>query len=269
MFGRTNIILMYAIICYFLLDVRANQSGGTWVPWSIDSFEKYTRVLYICIISSHVRYNLLFSFGCSGEPVRRYVSSLKYRFLCKIHSCTLCICIYHLMYAIICYFLLDVRANQSGGTWVPWSIDSFEKYTRILYIIMHNIISCTLYLYFLLDVRANQPCGTWVPWSIDSFEKYIMYIISYHVIICYFLLDVRANQSGGTWVPWSIDSFEKYTRVLYIICIISSHVRYNLLFSFGCSGEPVRRYVSSLKYRFLWKIHSCTLYMHNIISCTL
>ena len=160
---------MYAIICYFLLDVRANQSGGTWVPWSIDSFEKYTRVLYIiCIISSHVRYNLLFSFGCSGEPVRRYVSSLKYRFLWKIHT---------LMYTI------------------------------------------------LLDVRANQ---------------------------------LRMN----------IDSFEKYTRVLYI-CIISSHVRYNLLFSFGCSGEPVRRYVSSLKYRFLWKIHSCTLYMHNIISCTL
>ena len=177
---------MYAIICYFLLDVRANPSCGTWVPWSIDSFEKYTRVHYICIISYHVHYNLFSSFGCSGEPVRRYVSSLKYRFLWKIHSCTL---------------------------------------------YMHNII--------------------------------IMY-----AIICYFLLDVRANQSGGTWVPWSIDSFEKYTRVLYI-CIISSHVRYNLLFSFGCSGEPVRRYVSSLKYRFLWKIHSCTLYMHNIISCTL
>ena len=99
-------------------------------------WKKYTHLmctLYnICwIISSRVRYNLLFSFGCSGEPVRRYVSSLKYRFLCKIHSCTLYMHI-HLMYAIICYFLLDVRANQSGGTWVPWSIDSFEKYTRVL-----------------------------------------------------------------------------------------------------------------------------------------
>ena len=128
--------LMYAIICYFLLDVRANQSGGTWVPWSIDSFAKYTRVLYICITLSHVRYNLLFSFGCSGEPVwvpwsidsfEKYTRVL---YICIISS--------------IRIFLLDVRANQSGGTWVPWSIDSFEKYTRVLYIIMHNIISCTL-----------------------------------------------------------------------------------------------------------------------------
>ena len=167
---------------------------------------------------------LLFSFGCSGEPVRRYVSSLKYRFLCKIHSCTLYRCIqYHLMYAIICYFLLDVRANQSGGTWVPWSIDSFEN-TLVPSCTMHIIISCTLCIcYFLLDVRANQSGGTWVPWSIDSFEKYTSYtlyimhnIISWHAIICYFLLDVRANQSGGTWVPWSIDSFEKYTFVYFI-----------------------------------------------------
>ena len=156
------------------------------------------------------------------------------------------------MYAIICYFLLDVRANQSGGTWVPWSIDSFT-------LVYFKIISSVRYNLLLLDVRANQSGGTWVPWSIDSFEKYtrVLYICIMYAIICYFLLDVRANQSGGTWVPWSIDSFEKYTRVLYI-CIISSHVRYNLLFSFGCSGEPVRRYVSSLKYRFLWK-YTCKI----------
>ena len=165
------------------------------------------------------------------------------------------------MYAIICYFLLDVRANQSGGTWVPWSIDSFEKYTRVLY--MHNIISCAIIFSFGSPAR--------VPWSIALYTR-ILYIIMHNIIsctlFCYFLLDVRANQSGGTWVPWSIDSFEKYTRVHYI-CIISYHVHYNLFFSFGCSGEPVRRYVSSLKYRFLWKIHYFISYMHNIISCTL
>ena len=142
---------------YFLLDVRANQSGGTWVPWSIDSFEKYTSyTLYMHNIISCTLY-LLFSFGCSGEPVRRYVSSLKYRFLWKIHSCTLYLCI------------------------------------------------------------------------ISSHVRYI----------CYFLLDVRANQSGGTWVPWSIDSFEKYSTFMYFTYVISSHVRMYLLFSFGCSGEPV------------------------------
>ena len=160
-------------------------------------------------------YNLLFSFGCSGEPVLRYVSSLKYRFLWKIHSCTLYMLSYHVHY--IFSFLLDVRANQSGGTWVPWSIDSFEKYTRTLY---HICIISSHVRYNLL-----------------------------------FSFGCSGEPAGGTWVPWSIDSFEKYTRVLYTICIISSHVRYNLLFSFGCSGEPVRRYVSSLKYRFLWKIH--------------
>ena len=151
---------MYTIIFSLLLDVRANQSGGTWVPWSIDSFEKYTRTLYhICIISSHVRYILWFSFGCSGEP--------------------------------------------AGGTWVPWSIDSFE-----------NIHSCTLY---------------------NICKYHLMY-----AIICYFLLDVRANQSGGTWVPWSIDSFGVRIHQLSVIFFW--------------------RYVSSLKYRFLWKIHSYTLY---------
>ena len=219
---------MYAIICYFLLDVRANLSCGTWVPWSIDSFEKYTRVHYICTISYHVHYNLFSSFGCSGEPVQREVSSLKYRFLWKIHA----------------YFI---------------------SY-------MHNIISCTLYsvIFFWMFGRTSRRYVSSLKyrflWKIHSCTLYN--ICKYHLmyaIICYFLLDVRANQSGGTWVPWSIDSLAKYTRVLYI-CITLSHVRYNLLFSFGCSGEPVRRYVSSLKYRFLWKIHLCTLYMHNIIT---
>ena len=144
---------------------------------------------FTCIISSHLRMYLLFSFGCSGEPVRPFVSSLKYRFLWKI------------------------------------------EYLPILYI--RNIISCT---------RA---------------------------FIYYFLLDVRANQCGCAWVPWSIDSFEKYSSFVYFTCIISSHLRMYLLFSFGCSGEPVRPFVSSLKYRFLWKIEYLPiLYIRNIISCT-
>ena len=177
------------------------------------------------------------------------------------------------MYAIICYFLLDVRANPSCGTWVPWSIDSFEKYTRVHYIC---IISYHVhYNLFSSFGCSGEPVRRYVSslkyrflWKIHS------YFISYmHNIISCTLYSViffwMGEPAGGTWVPWSIDSFEKFTRVLYIICIISSHVRYNLLFSFGCSGEPVRRYVSSLKYRFLCKIHSCTLYMHNIVSCTL
>ena len=178
---------MYSDISYFLLDVRANQSSRAWVPWSIDSFEKYSTFVYFtCIISSHVHIYLLFSFGCSGEPVQSCVSSLKYRFLWKI------------------------------------------QHIRVLY--MHNIIS--------------------------------------YAYICYFLMDVRANRPDRAWVPWSIDSFEN-TLSSCTLHLISSHVLRYLLFSFGCSGEPVRSCVSSLKYRFLWKIqHIRVLYMHNIISYT-
>ena len=121
------------------------------------------------------------------------------------------------MYAYICYFLLDVRANRSDRAWVPWSIDSFEKYT--------------IFVYF-------------------TCKYHLMY-----ADISYFLLDVRAKQSSRAWVPWSIDSFEKYSTFVYFTRIISSHIRIYRLFSFGCSGESVRPCVSSLQYRFLWKIH--------------
>ena len=128
--------------------------------------------------------------------------------------------------------------------------------------------------YFLLDVRANQSSRAWVPWSIDSFEKYSTFvyftcIISSHIrIYLLFSLDVRANRSDNAWVPWTIDSFE-YTLSSCTLHLISSHVLRYLLFSFGCSGEPVQSCVSSLKYRFHWKIQQIrVLYMHNIISYT-
>ena len=125
---------MYSDISYFLLDVRANQSSRAWVTWSIDSFEKYSTFEYFtCIISSHIRIYLLFSFWCSGEPVRPCVSSLGYRFLWKIHYLRVLYMQYHVMYENISYFLLDVRANQSSRAWIPWSMDSFEKYSRFVY----------------------------------------------------------------------------------------------------------------------------------------
>ena len=172
-------IISYAYICYFLMDVRANRPDRAWVPWSIDSFENTLSSCTLHLISSHVLRYLLFSFGCSGEPVRSCVSSLKYRFLWKI------------------------------------------QHIRVLY--MHNIIS--------------------------------------YAYICYFLMDVRANRPDRAWVPWSIDSFEN-TLSSCTLHLISSHVLRYLLFSFGCSGEPVQSCVSSLEYRFLWKIqlHSCTLH---------
>ena len=130
------------------------------------------------------------------------------------------------MYACNCYFLLDVRANQFGLAWVPWRIDSFDKYNTVVYF-MHNIISCT------------------------------------HIYN--FLWDVRANQFGHAWVPWSIDSFDKYSTFAYFTCIISSHVCMYLLFSFGCSGEPVR----PVPWSMIPLINTVpfVLYMHNIISC--
>ena len=165
---------MYGIVCYFLLDVRANQSGGTWVPWSIDSFEKYTCVLYICIISSHIRINLLFSFGYSGEQaggswVPWSIDSFeKYpRVLYKIYAS------YHLMYAIICYFLLDVRGEP------------VRRYVSSLkYRFLWKIHLCTLYMHNIIIIFAinllfsfwmfgrTSPAVREFPWSIDSFEKY-------------------------------------------------------------------------------------------------
>ena len=166
------------------MDVRANLPDRAWVPWSIDSFENTLSSCTLHLISSHVLRYLIFSFGCSGEPVQSCVSSLEYRFLRKI------------------------------------------QHIRVSY--MHNIIS--------------------------------------YAYICYFLMDVRANRPDRAWVPWSIDSFEN-TLSSCTLHLISSHVLRYLLFSFGCSGEPVRSCVSSLKFRFLWKIqHIRVLYMYNIIS---
>ena len=99
-----------------------------------DSFEKYSTFVYFtCIISSHIRIYLLFSFGCSGERVRPCVSSLGYRLLWKIHYLCVLYMQYHLKYKNISCFLLDVRAKQSSRAWVPWSIDSFEKYSTFVY----------------------------------------------------------------------------------------------------------------------------------------
>ena len=99
------------------------------------------------------------------------------------------------------------------------------------------------------------------PGGLDSCEKYTIFVyFTCNIMSCtknisYFLLDVRSNQSRRAWIPWSIDSFEKYSRFVYFTCIISSHIRIYLLFPFGFSGEPARPRVSSLEYRFLWKIH--------------
>ena len=265
--------LMYADISYFLLDVRANQSSRASVPWSIDSFEKYSTFVYFtCIISSHVRIYLLFSFGCSGEPVRPCVSSLEYRFLWKIHYLRVLHMQYHFMYSDISYFLRDIRANQSSRAWVPSSIDSFAKYSTLVYFTC--IISSHVRIYLLFSFGCTGepvlPCVSSLQyrflWKIHYLRVLYMQYHLMYADISYFLLDVRANQSSRAWVPWSIDSFEKYSTFVYFTCIISSHARRYLLFSFGYSGEPVRPSVSSLKYRFRWKIHyhfTC-----NIISCT-
>ena len=269
---------MYADISYFLLDVRANRSDRAWVPCSIDSFEKYSTFVYFtCIISSHIRIYLLFSFGYSGEPVRPSVSSLKYRFLWKIHYHMQ----YHLMYSDISYFLLDILANQSSRAWVPSSIDSFEKYSTFVYFTC--IISSHVRIYLLFSFGCTgepvRPCVSSLQyrflWKIHYLRVLYMQYHLMYADISYFLLDVRANQSSRAWVPWSIDSFEKYSTFVYFTCIISSHVRIYLLFSFGCTGEPVRPCVSSLQYRFLWKIQlSFVYFLYNqsafpdIISCT-
>ena len=134
---------MYSYICYFLLDVRANQSSRAWVPWSIDSFEKYSTFVYFtCIILSHIHIYLLFSFGCSGEPVQSCVSSLKYRFLWKYSTFVYFTCIISSHIRIYLLFSCGCSANRPDRAWVPWSIDSFEN-TLSSCTLHANIISCT------------------------------------------------------------------------------------------------------------------------------
>ena len=205
---------MYKNISYFLLDVRANQSSRAWVPWSIDSFEKYSTFVYFtCIISSHIRIYLLFSFGCSGEPVRPCVSSLEYRFLWKIHYL-------RVLYMLISSHVLRYLLFSFGcsGEPVQSCVSSLKyrflwkiQHIRVLY--MHNIISYTYICYFLI-------------W------------------ICYFLLDVRANRPDRAWVPWSIDSFEKYTIFVYFTSNIISCTQISLIFfwMFGRTSPVVREF---------------------------
>ena len=267
---------MYKNISYILLDVRANQSSRAWVPWSIDSFEKYSTFVYFtCIISSHVRIYLLFSFGCSGEPVRQCVSSLKYRFIWKIQHIRV---LY--MHNIISYMHMSVISHWMFGrtspvvcelpeVWVLWKI----QHIRVLY--MHNIISSTqiTFLFFWMFERTSPVVrelpGVWFLWKIQHIRALYMHnIISYTHISVIFLWKFgrtgpTAREFPGVQIPL------KNTLFSCTLQAISSHVQKYLLFSFGCSGGPVQSCVSSLKYTFIWKIqHIRVLYMHNIISCT-
>ena len=116
-------------LIYAYYSLFSNRCSGEPV-WPCVSSLKYRfnlEILYT-LYALHDTYHLiyayysLFSNRCSGEPVWPCVSSLKYRF------CTLCM---PYMTPIIWYthitryFLIDVRANQCGRAWVPWSIDSF------------------------------------------------------------------------------------------------------------------------------------------------
>ena len=220
---------------------------------------------------------LLFSFGCSSEPVRPFVSSLKYRFLWKIEYLP----ILYIRNFISCtdvstiFFWMFVT-NQCGCAWVPWSIDSFEKYSNFVYFIC--IISSHLRMYLLFSFGwSGEPVRPFASslkyrflWKIEYLPiLYIRNIISCtDVSTIFFWMFVRTSVAVA-WVPWSIDSFEKYSNFVYLICIISSHLRMYLLFSLGCSGEPIRLRVCSLKYKFLWKIlYLRVLYLHIIISST-
>ena len=264
-------IISYAYICYFLMDVRANRPDRAWVPWSIDSFENTLSSCTLHLISSHVLRYLLFSFGCSGEPVRSCVSSLKYRFLWKIQHIRV-LCMHNIIsYAYICYFLMDVRANRTDRAWVPWSIDSFENTlsSGTLHLISSHVLRYLLFS-FGCSGEPVQSCVSSLEyrflWKIQHIRVFYIHNIISYAYICYFLMDVRANRPDRAWVPWSIDSFEN-TVSSCTLHLISSHVLRYLIFSFGCSGEPVQSCMSSLEYRFLWKIqHIRVFYMHNIIS---
>ena len=212
------------------MDVRANLPDRAWVPWSIDSFENTLSSCTLHLISSHVLRYLLFSFGCSGEPVRSCVSSLKYRFLWKI------------------------------------------QHIRVLY--MHNIISYT-HISVIFLWMFGEPARPRVSsleyrflWKYTIFVYFTSNIISYTQISLIFIWMFGRTSTVVREFPEVIDSFEN-TLSSCTLHLISSHIHIYLLFSFGCSGEPVQSCVSSLKYRFLWKIqHIRVLYMHNIISYT-
>ena len=239
------------------MDVRANRSDRAWVPWSIDPLENTLSSCTLHLISSHVLRYLLFSFGCSGEPVQSCVSSLKYDSLEKYSTFVYSTCI--ISSHIRIYLLFSYGCS---GEPVRPCVSSLEyrflwkiHYLRVFYIWISSHVQ--IFLIFFWMFGRTSP-------AVRDFPE--------------------------VWFLWKI----QHIRILYMHNII--HIRIYLLFSYGCSGEPVRPRVSSLEYRFLWKYthlrvfymqgepvpcvssleyrflwkiqHIRVLYMHNIISYT-
>ena len=181
-------------------------------------------------MSPHIRIYLLFSYGCLGGSARPRVSSLEYRFLWK--------------YTIFVYFTSNINSCTQ------LSPNFFRMFGRTS------------------PVLREFP-EVWFLWKIQhSRVLYMHNIISYmHISVIFLWIFGRTgptiHEFPGVEIPL------KNTLSSCTLHLISSHVLRYLLFSFGCSGEPVQSCVSSLKYRFLWKIqHIRVPYMHNIISYT-
>ena len=252
-----RVLYMHNIISYTHISViflwMFGRTGPTMreFPGGIDSFENTLSSCTLHLISCHVLRYLLFSFGCSGEPVRSCVSSLKYDSFEKYSTFVYFTCIISSHIRIYLLFSFGCSANWPDRAWVPWSIDSFEN----------TLSSCTLHLisshilrYLLFSFGCSgepvQSCVSSLKyrflWKIQHIRVLYMHNIISYAYICYFLMDVRANRPDRAWVPWSIDSFEN-TLSSCTLHLISSHVHIYLLFSFGCSGEPVQSCVSSLE----------------------
>ena len=160
------------------------------------------------------------------------------------------------------YFLIDVRANQCGRAWVPWSIIHFRNTIALVYFIC--IIPSDLHIYSLFSNRCSGepvwPCVSSLKYRFNLEILYTLYALhdTYHLIYAYYSL--FSNRCSGEPV-WPCVSSLKYRFNLEILyTLYALHDTYHLiyayysLFSNRCSGEPVWPCVSSLKYRFILEI---------------
>ena len=185
------------------MDVRANRPDRAWVPWSIDPLENTLSSCTLHLISPHVLGYLLFSFGCSGEPVQSCVSSLKYDSLEKYSTFVYSTCI--ISSHIRIYLLFSFGCS---GEPVRPCVSSLEyrflwKYTIFVYF-TSDIISCTqISLIFFWMFGRTSPVvrefpEVWFIWKIQHIR--ILYkhnIISYtHISVIFWWIFGRTGATA-------------------------------------------------------------------------
>ena len=271
-----GVLYMHNVISYTHISVIFPWMFGRTGPTArefagvLDSFENTLSSCTLHLISSHVLRYLLFSFGCSGEPVQSCVSSLKYDSFEKYSTFVYFTCIISSHIHIYLLFSYGCSGEPADRAWVRRSIRFLWKYIIFVYF-TSDIISCTqISLIFFWMFGRTSPVvrefpEVWFLWKIQHIRVLYMHnIISYtHISVIFLWMFGRTGPTAREFAG-VLDSFEN-TLSSCTLHLISPHVHRYILFSFGCSGEPVQSCVSSLKYDSFEK-YSTFVYFTCIIS---